>query len=78
MTSEPVKFEIADSLINAAIDNVKEQILPYLNLNENTIPSLLAMLSVNGLSEDFAFNMMSQPIIKIIAGPKRRIKRRWL
>ena len=53
LTNEQVKFEITDSLINAATDNVKEQILPALNLNENTIPSLLAMLSVNGLSEDF-------------------------
>ena len=70
LTNEQVKFEITDSLINAATDNVKEQILPALNLNENTIPSLLAMLSINGLSEDFAFNMMSQPIVKIIADTK--------
>lgn len=59
-------WENLDSLLNAAIDNVKEQALPKLNLNGTTIPTYSMML---GLGVDFhtANLIMVQPVIKHIS-----------
>ena len=60
-------WEVLDSLLNAAIDNVKEQILPKLNLNGTTIPTYAMMLGL-GMDLDTANKVMVQPIIKHISG----------
>lgn len=59
-------WEDLDSLLNAAIDNVKEQILPKLNLNGTTIPTFAMMLGL-GISLEDAANIMVQPIVKHLA-----------
>ena len=56
-------WEDLDSLLNAAIDNVKEQALPKLNLNGVTIPTYAMMLGL-GVEFDTANLIMVQPIIK--------------
>lgn len=56
-------WEDLDSLLNAAIDNVKEQVLPKLNLNGTTIPTFAMMLGL-GIPLEEASNIMVQPIIR--------------
>ena len=41
-------WELIDALVNAAVDNVKEQVLPYFNLNPNTMSSFVGMISTAG------------------------------
>lgn len=60
-------WENLDSLLNAAIDNVKEQALPKLNLNGTTIPTYAMMLGL-GVKFEIANLIMVQPIIKHLSG----------
>ncbi len=53
---------VLDSLLNAAIDNVKEQILPFFNMTGDTIKSFGAMIST-GVDLDFALRFMKQPSV---------------
>lgn len=59
-------WQSLDSLLNAAIDNVKEQLLGQLNLNATTIPIYSTML---GLGLDFhkANEIMVQPVMRYIS-----------
>jgi len=52
-----------DALINAALDNVKEQILPIINLTNNTVKGYFGMLAV-GMPLDFVVKQMLTPGIK--------------
>lgn len=52
-----------DSFLNAAIDNVKLQILPMLNLNGTTLKTFIAMRGL-GLTMQQANRFMVQPVIK--------------
>lgn len=70
-------FEMIDALVNAAVDNVKEQILPYFNLNANTMSSFVGMLALdsgetNGISNsnELAGRMARQLFFKNIADYK--------
>jgi hypothetical protein len=56
-------WEILDSLINAAIDNVKEQILGIINLNANT-GNVYCTLIGCGVPIEHAVLLMHQPAIK--------------
>jgi len=55
-------WKILDSLVNAAIDNVKEQILPAINANSVTGPALASLISL-GVKPEIAIRIMQQPVI---------------
>ena len=59
-------WEIEDSLLNAAIDNVKEQILPQLNLNGETTPIYVTMIGMK-VPLTIANKIMVQPSIRFMA-----------
>jgi hypothetical protein len=61
-TSTPI-WEVMDSLVNAAIDNVKEQILPVINANGMTANAISAMLSL-GVPMHTITLFMNQPVIR--------------
>jgi hypothetical protein len=63
--TEDTTWDVLDSLINAAIDNVKEQILPIINANGATSNSISAMLSL-GIPLDTVVVMMRQSSIEAI------------
>ena len=56
-------WEIKDSILNAAIDNVKEQVLPQLNINGETMPIYMTMLSMK-MSLTEVNKIMSQPSVR--------------
>lgn len=56
-------WEVLDSLVNAAIDNVKEQILPIINANGLTANALSAMLAL-GVPAKTAVLMVKQPVVQ--------------
>jgi hypothetical protein len=74
LSDSPSLWEDLDSLLNAAIDNVKVRILPRLNLNTRTIPTYVAMRAL-GVSMETAHDIMMQPAIRNIGRDKRR--RKW-
>jgi len=59
-------WEIFDSLINAAIDNVKEQIVYLLNLTGQTANEYFAMLSL-GIPMDSVVRFMNSPVLYELA-----------
>lgn len=70
MSNDIGLFESLDALINAAIDNVKEQILPYFNLNGNTFSTFVGMMSCDGVGLDFAGRMAKQKVFQQVADSK--------
>lgn len=77
LSNKITTFEMIDALVNAAVDNVKEQILPYFNLNANTMSSFVGMLALdagetNGISNsnELAGRMARQLFFKNIADYK--------
>lgn len=56
-------WEDLDALLNASIDNVKEQLLPGLNMTGETIASYIAIRSL-GVDLQTANNLMVQPVMK--------------
>lgn len=65
-------WETLDSIINAAIDNVKEQILYHLNITDLTSNQFFSMIGL-GIPLPTAVRFMKQPIID--QGQKRRLLR---
>lgn len=59
-------WETLDSIINAAIDNVKEQILYHLNITNNTIKSWATMLAF-GLPMPVVLKFHLQPVMLELA-----------
>lgn len=63
-------FKILGSFLNAAVDGVKEQILPVLNLTDNSIKTFGAMIAT-GVSMRTANRIMTQPVIYKVVAFKR-------
>lgn len=63
-------LELIDTLLNAATDNTKEQILPMINTNLKTIRPVLAMVSMGVPMWKIAL-IMNQPAVKEISKYKQ-------
>lgn len=63
-------YEGLDSLVNAAIDNVKLQVLPFFNLNSNTFSTFIGMMAMDGVGLKYAARMSRQLFFKQIADYK--------
>lgn len=62
---KPTITETIDSLINAAIDNVKEQILPVIGFTNNTGGAAVSMIAM-GIPVNDVIRIMKQPIIEAV------------
>lgn len=62
---KPTITETIDSLINAAIDNVKEQILPVIGFTNNTGGAAVSMIAM-GIPVNDVIRIMKQPIVEAI------------
>jgi len=62
---------ILDGFLNASIDNVKEQLLPYFNITKDTARYFIGMVS-NGVNWKTALLFMKQPAIKYMADAQFR------
>ena len=60
-------YEWLDALVNAAIDNVKLQVLPFFNLNSNTFAIFIGMMAMDGVGLKYAARMSRQLFFKQIA-----------
>jgi hypothetical protein len=60
--SEPTITETIDSLINAAIDTVKEQILPIIGITNNTGGIAVSMIAM-GIPVNDVIRVLKQPIV---------------
>lgn len=69
-TNKPM-WQSLDSLLNAAIDNVKEQIIPFINATDATGNPLSVMLAM-GIPLEVAVSVMTQPSIVELARLKPR------
>lgn len=62
-------WENLDAFLNAAIDNIKEQVLHVFNLNQDTIPAFIAGISM-GINLETLTNLFTQDVIKTILQTK--------
>lgn len=68
---KPFKIsETLDALINAALDNVKEQILSIINLSNNTAESFIAMISM-GIPLNTVAKYMITPAIRQVSDSRK-------
>ena len=65
LTDELQVWEIIDSLVNAAIDNLKEQILSILNANKTTAEALAASVAL-GMDIKTSALLLNQNVIKLL------------
>ena len=68
LSSRPEMWEILDSLLNAAIDNVKEQILPKINLTSKNMKAYIAFIAFDVGEKDFfklANRVFKQNFVKV-------------
>ncbi|ATL48366.1 hypothetical protein COR50_15020 [Chitinophaga caeni] len=63
-------FQVLDSIINAAIDHVKEQILNVINVSSATINSFLTMIAM-GVDPNIASLFMTQPSLRELSNRPR-------
>lgn len=59
-------WDTLDSLLNAAIDNVKEQILPFMNITSETVNGAIAML-VTGVQLDDLYTIMDNDVMREVS-----------
>jgi hypothetical protein len=64
--SKPSITETIDALINAAIDSVKEQILPIIGVSNSTGGATVALVAMGVPLKDIVM-LMQQPVVKIIS-----------
>ena len=67
--NKPLITETIDSLVNAAIDNVKEQILPIIGFTNNLGGSAVSMIAM-GIPLKDVVRVMVQPVSKYISSSK--------
>lgn len=64
------KIEVLTAFLSASLDNEKEQIMNYLNINDDTFSTATAMIH-SGFEEDLVLAFLESPVLRLLAENKR-------
>jgi uncharacterized protein Usg len=76
IADDQIIWDLLDSLVNVAIDNVKDQDLPKLNATLDTVNALVALISMGLPSKDVVL-LINQPAVKWISEEANKPKKNF-